>query len=53
MKECLIDTDIHDNQVVGEFYVDLLVEDEIIARPPRLSKTACQAERGGQGESLK
>ena len=27
----------YDNQVVGEFYVDLLVENEIIARPPRLS----------------
>ena len=27
----------YDNQIVGDFYVDLLVENEIIARPPRLS----------------
>ncbi len=28
----------YDDQAVGDFYVDLLVEDEIIARPPRLSE---------------
>ena len=27
----------YDNQIVGNFYVDLFVEDEIIARPPRLN----------------
>ena len=39
----------YDKQIVGEFYVDLFIEDEIIARPPRLSQPACQAERGSQG----
>jgi len=28
----------YDGQIVGDFYVDLLVENEIIARPPRLSE---------------
>ena len=28
----------YDDQAVGDFYVDLFVEDEIIARPPRLSE---------------
>ena len=28
----------YDGQIIGDFYVDLLVENEIIARPPRLSE---------------
>ena len=27
----------YDNQIVGDFYIDLYVEDSVVAHPPRLS----------------
>ena len=33
----------YDNQVVGDFYIDLFVEDLLVARPPRPSALLCMA----------
>ena len=35
----------------GRMRIIAFIEDGEITRPPRLSQPACQAERGGQGES--